>query len=98
MDCGLGAFPVEATLTPCRPWAMLAAPNRIKHPTSTVAARRMFIRPDNISKPMEATAMTAMLVATGPNRSSCTHWIPVRKTLGAADPVARADVMVAHTA
>jgi hypothetical protein len=73
---------------------MLVAPNRIKQPTSTVAARRMFIRPDNISNPMEATDMTAMLVATGPNRSSCTHCVPARNTLGAPDPVARAGVMV----
>lgn len=89
---------MKAELTPCRPLAMLAAPNRMKQPTSTVAERRMFIRPDNISNPMAATAMTAMLVAKGPNRSSCTHCVPARNTLGAADPETRADVMVAHAA
>ena len=61
---------------------MVAAPKRMKHPISAVPARRMFIRPDNMSSPMEATATTAIAVAAGPNRTACIHWVAATKTLG----------------
>lgn len=41
----------------------------MKQPMSTVAARRTWILPDSVMKPMVATAITARDVATGPSKA-----------------------------
>ena len=51
---------------------MLAAPNRIKQPRITTAPWRQLIRPESISRPTTATAITATTVATVP---SSVPWI-----------------------
>lgn len=52
------------------PAAIVDAPKTIKQPMRIDAPRRRSIRPLSIMKPMETTAMTATLTASGPTRRS----------------------------
>ena len=60
---------------------MLDAPNRMKHPITTVTPCRILILPVSIPNPIAATAMTATDVATVPRRTSCTQDMAVTSTL-----------------
>ncbi len=52
---------------------MVGAPNTMKQPNTTVAPRRISIRPVSIPKPTPAMAITAIVVARVPSNVSCNH-------------------------
>lgn len=55
---------------PISPATIAGAPNSRKHPATAIIPRRQSIRPENIAKPTNAIAMTAIAVAIGPSITS----------------------------
>ena len=74
---GGGTFAVVAApwlaAAACRPVAIDFAPKRRKQPKMTESPRRMLIRPESIAKPTAATAIMAMVAASGPKTRSLIH-------------------------
>jgi len=63
------------------PAAIDAAPKSMKHPNTTCTARRMSTRPDMSRSPTDATAITAIAVATLPSSVAWAHSRATAKTL-----------------
>lgn len=63
------------------PAAIAGEPSRRKQPTSTVSPRRMWRRPVSIISPTDATAITAMVVATVPSMVFWSQSTAVRTVL-----------------
>lgn len=55
---------------------MLAAPNNVKQPITTVMPRRGSSLPESISSPIAATARAAIAVAVVPSATPCTQATP----------------------
>lgn len=89
LGCGMAARfdRVSALARPVSAPAMPEAPNNMKQPITTVMPRRNSIRPESISSPITAIAMTAIAVAVDPNATPCTHSTPSAIGLSAGGSV-----------